>query len=232
MSIEATGQQTERRRRAGRPVNAVLAVGRITQTALRLVRQEGYQGLTMSALAKRLNVAPSALYNHVRSKQELLILIQDHLMSLVDVSSFASKSWEQAIRDWARSYRDVFAHHTPLIPLIAVQPITNSPQTLRIYEAVAEGFRKAGWPEPEIVNAIVALESFIFGSALDVTAPESIFDIGYLEPEAPIMTSAVASRENVYGRYTAAPAFELGLEAIIQGLRWQLSTLSEGSSTI
>ncbi|AJT42170.1 TetR/AcrR family transcriptional regulator [Psychromicrobium lacuslunae] len=232
MASDPAGRQSEVRRKAGRPTKAVLELGRITQTALKLVRQEGYQGLTMSALAKRLNVAPSALYNHVRSKQELLILIQDHLMSLVEVACFDSKPWDEAIQDWARSYRDVFAHHTPLIPLIAVQPITNSPQTLRIYEAVARGFQRAGWPEDEIVNAIVALESFIFGSALDVTAPENIFDVGELQAEAPVISRAVASRETRFGRYTAAPAFELGLAAIIQGLRWQLSTLSEGRSTI
>ncbi|WP_394940337.1 TetR/AcrR family transcriptional regulator [Psychromicrobium sp. YIM B11713] len=219
MADMAAAQQSGGKRRAGRPVKAVLAVERIIQTALNLVRQSGYQGLTMSALAGRLNVAPSALYNHVRSKKELLILVQDHLMSLVDVSSFESKPWDEAIRDWARSYRDVFAHHSPLIPLIAVQPITNSPQTLRIYEAVTKGFNRVGWPEAEIVNAVVALESFIYGSAFDATAPESIFDIGALQPEAPALSSAVAAREAVHGRYSAEPAFELGLESIIQGLQ-------------
>ncbi|NYE95856.1 AcrR family transcriptional regulator [Psychromicrobium silvestre] len=219
MTESAAGLEELPKRRVGRPVKAVLERGRITQAALKLVRQEGYQGLTMSALARRLNVAPSALYNHVRSKQDLLILVQDHLMSLVDVSSFESEPWDVSVRNWAHSYRDVFAHHTPLIPLIAIQPITDSPQTLRIYEAVAAGFRRAAWPEAEVVNAVVALESFIYGSAFDVTAPENIFDCGHLAPQAPSFAEAVSAREKIYGRYSANPAFELGLEAMILGLK-------------
>ena len=40
----------------------------------------------MAALARALNVAPSALYNHVSSKRDVLVLVQDHLTSFVDVS--------------------------------------------------------------------------------------------------------------------------------------------------
>ena len=79
---------------------------------------------------------------------------------------------------WAWSYRDVFAQHTPLIPVIAVLPVTDAPQTLAMYETVSGGFLAAGFPEERIVSAIVALESFIFGSAYDVTAPADIFDAG------------------------------------------------------
>ncbi|MBQ1445118.1 MAG: TetR/AcrR family transcriptional regulator C-terminal domain-containing protein [Renibacterium sp.] len=216
-AIPDPAQQQPAKRRAGRPAKAILAVAPITQAALELIRRDGYKGLTMAALAKRLNVAPSALYNHVRSKQDVLALVQDHLMSFVDVSAFAEAAWPEAVRAWARSYRDVFAQHTPLIPIIAVQPIADSPQTLRSYEAVAGGFRRAGWPESEIVDAIVALESFIYGSAFDVNAPEDIFDGGG-QPAAPGLTGAVQAREARHGRYTADRAFALGLDAIVDGL--------------
>lgn len=207
------------KRRAGRPAKAILAAEPITRAALGLIQSGGYKGLTMAALAQQLDVAPSALYNHVRSKQDVLALVQDHLMSFVDVGAFASRPWHEAVRAWARSYRDVFAQHTPLIPIIAVQPIADSPQTLRIYEAVAQGFRRAGWPEAEIVDAIVALESFIYGSALDVNAPENIFAGGNCDQHATGFSSAVKARETLYGRYSAERAFELGLESMIHGMR-------------
>ena len=53
------------RRRAGRPIGGVLDKARITHAALELVEKKGYDGLTMAALARALNFAPSALYNHV-----------------------------------------------------------------------------------------------------------------------------------------------------------------------
>ncbi|MGO4383716.1 TetR/AcrR family transcriptional regulator [Specibacter sp. RAF43] len=211
------------RRRAGRPPHALLGTAQITKAALRLVTRDGYKALTMSGLAKSLNVAPSALYNHVRSKQDVLLLVEDALMGRVDVSAFAHRPWEEAVRIWAHSYRDAFSSHLPLIPVIALLPVTNAPQTVRMYEAVTAGFLRAGWPGERIIDAIVALESFIYGSAYDVNAPADIFAAGTLAPEAPHFTAAVEHRgrptgAQAAGRNDADAAFELGLDAMVAGL--------------
>lgn len=206
------------RRRAGRPSAAVLDKAGITVAALELIKRNGYDGLTMAALAKRLDVAPSALYNHVSAKRDVLLLVEDHLTSLVDVSDFGTAPWEEAVRSWAWSYRNVFAEHTPLIPVIAVLPVTDAPQTLAMYETVSKGFLDAGFPQERIVSSIVALESFIFGSAYDVTAPEDIFESGSMAESTPHFTAAVRSAaESEEGRRADA-AFTLGLEALISGL--------------
>ncbi|WP_253250271.1 TetR/AcrR family transcriptional regulator [Arthrobacter globiformis] len=215
------GSATDRqgnRRRAGRPVGGVLDKGGITEAALRLIEKKGYDGLTMAALARSLNVAPSALYNHVKSKGDVLLLVEDHLASLVDVSAFGAGPWEDAVRKWAWSYRDVFSRHTPLIPVIAVLPVTDAPQTLAMYETVSAGFRDAGFPEERIVSSIVALESFIFGSAYDVTAPADIFDPGTMAEATPSFTGAVRSLAEQGHERPADVAFALGLEALISGL--------------
>jgi AcrR family transcriptional regulator len=212
------------KRRAGRPPSAVLAPEHITRAALKLIEQDGYKGLTMSALARRLGVAPSALYNHVTSKQDVLLLVEDHLMAGVDVGGFGSEPWDEAVRRWAWSYRNVFARHTPLINVIAVLPVTNAPQTVTMYEAVTGGFLAAGWPQDRIIDAIVALESFIFGSAFDVTAPADIFDSGALSMDTPLFTAAVRSRSAVNGLNSSDSAFRLGLEALLSGLRASLDS--------
>ncbi|MFJ6077367.1 TetR/AcrR family transcriptional regulator [Pseudarthrobacter sp. NPDC092419] len=205
------------KRRAGRPSAAVLDKAGITAAALKLVKRKGYDGLTMAALAKELDVAPSALYNHVAAKRDVLLLVEDHLASLVDVSLFGTAPWSDAVRGWAWSYRNVFAEHTPLIPVIAVLPVTDAPQTLAMYETVTRGFADAGFPEDRIVPSIVALESFIFGSAYDVTAPADIFDPGSMAESTPHFTAAVRSAAHSGGK-SADAAFTLGLEALIDGL--------------
>ena len=219
-----SGNAGTQRRRAGRPSAAVLDKAGITAAALELINRKGYDGLTMAALARELDVAPSALYNHVASKQDVLLLVEDHLMSLVDVSGFGSAAWEAAVRTWAWSYRDVFAAHTPLIPVIAVLPVTDAPQTLAMYETVSKGFADAGFPQEHIIPAIVALESFIFGSAYDVTAPEDIFESGSMAESTPYFTAAVRSsasrRDAPAGQERGRPAdtaFHRGLEALITG---------------
>ncbi len=178
----------------------------------------------MSALARRLRVAPSALYNHTESKQEVLGWVQDHVMTMVDFSAFAKEPWDEAVRQWAWSYREVFARHAPLVPVIAVVPVTDAAETLRMYEEVTRGFLRAGWPEERIVPAIVALESFIYGSALDVAAPGNIFDSGSLANLFPIFTSAVRSvRASAGTEHPADAAFRAGLEFMLAGMREQLA---------
>jgi AcrR family transcriptional regulator len=216
-SGEALPRAAKERRRAGRPSSAVLDKTGITAAALELIGKSGYDGLTMAALARSLNVAPSALYNHVTSKDDVLLLVEDHLAALVDVSAFGREPWEEAVRQWAWSYRDVFSRHTPLIPVIAVLPVTDAPQTLAMYEAVTAGFRNAGFPQERIISAIVALESFIFGSAYDVTAPPDIFDSGSMADATPNFTTAVRSLEEQGHDKPADVAFNLGLEALISG---------------
>lgn len=205
------------RRRAGRPVARVLDQNGITTAALELISAKGYDGLTMAALAKSLGVAPSALYNHVSSKDDVLLLLEDHLAAMVDVSAFGTEPWDVAVRKWAWSYRDVFSKHTPLIPVIAVLPVANAPKTLAMYEAVTAGFRDAGFPQERIISAIVALEAFVFGAAYDVNAPEDIFVAGSLAGQVPNFTAAVDRlAAEGYERPTDV-AFKLGLEALIAG---------------
>ncbi|WP_218713792.1 TetR/AcrR family transcriptional regulator [Arthrobacter sp. BF1] len=194
LALAETAELHQSRRRAGRPPQALLSSARITKAALKLISHDGYKGLTMAALARSLNVAPSALYNHVRSKQDVLLLVEDHLMGRVNVSAFATEPWDAAVASWARSYRDVFAAHLPLIPVIAMLPVTNAPATITMYEAVTNGFLRAGWAPESVIDAVVALESFIYGSAYDVNAPADIFDAGTLAPQAPSFSVAVTRR--------------------------------------
>ncbi|WP_422934539.1 TetR/AcrR family transcriptional regulator [Sinomonas sp. P47F7] len=217
---EATGPPAPRRR--GRPTRPVLSRAKITTAALAIIGKAGYDGLTMAALARELRTAPSALYNHVASKDEVLNWVQDDVNETIDTSSFGREPWDLALTRWAYSYREAFARHSPLIPVIAVLPITGAPHSLAMYERVAEGLRAGGWPEDMVVDAIVAMESFILGSAMDVSAPEWIFDVGDRRDLAPTFAEAVAARRG-RGRPAADDAFALGLNALIAGLRGTLA---------
>lgn len=227
IAVSASGTH----RSAGRPAQKVLSKELITSAALKLIEASGYDALTMSALARRLGVAPSALYNHVKSKHDVLLLLQDHLMNRVDVSGFGTLPWPEAVRNWAWSYRDVFAQHSPLIPVIAVLPVTGAPRTLQMYEELTRGFLDAGWPEPLVVPTIVALESFIFGSAFDVAAPEDIFETGELAGSSPHFTSAVRARQLPADGAPADAAFRLGLDGLISGLDAQRREWADAAST-
>lgn len=211
-------------RRAGRPRKAVLNRERITANALELVSEGGYESLTMQRLAKSLGVSPSALYNHVDSKHVLMQWIQELVMTDIDTTIFDTEPIKEALVHWATSYRDVFARHIPLIPIIAVLPVSDSPRTLGMYERVAEALKDYGLAENEIIPTIVALESFIFGSAMDTAAPHDIFDTTNHKDLTPHFTQAVAAQWKTRIN-TSDDSFQRGLSAMIAGL------LSTGSAS-
>ncbi|PRA04684.1 TetR family transcriptional regulator [Arthrobacter sp. MYb229] len=208
---------TEGARRAGRPRTAILNRDRITEHALGLVSQDGYDALTMQQLARSLGVSPSALYNHVDSKQDLLQWIQELVMAEVDTSAFEKLEIHEALIHWATSYRGIFAKHIPLIPIIAVLPVADSPRTLGMYEHVAKALKNYGLAESEIVPTIVALESFIFGSAMDTAAPHDIFDTSNRQDATPNFTQAVAAQRET-GINTSDDSFRRGIRALVLGL--------------
>ena len=204
-------------RRAGRPRKAVLNKERITEHALDLVSSDGYEALTMSRLAKSLGVAASALYNHVSSKHDLLQWIQELVMAQIDTTVFDNADIDAALIHWATDYRNVFARHIPLIPVIAVLPVSDSPRTLNMYERVAEALRDYGLDDAAIIPTIVALESFIFGSAMDTAAPHDIFESKDHKDATPNFTQAVADQRATRIN-TSDDSFQRGLSAMVTGL--------------
>lgn len=231
-----TQEPTARRR--GRPRTPVLTKRKITDAAVALIASGGYRCLTMASLAAQLGVSASALYNHVGSKREIMILLQDRVNQDIDRSAFETEPWDVALERWARSYREVYARNIPLIPVMSVMPVADSPHTLRMYETVAAALVRAGWPESSAVNTIVAVESLVFGSAYDAVAPADIFDPGELSELAPVFTDAVAHREVTAGAHPgrddapgagapspAETAFDVALRAMLDGLRLRLAAL-------
>jgi AcrR family transcriptional regulator len=208
----------------------VLDRGRIADAALALVTEEGQARLTMKRLADRLGVAVSALYNHIANKADLLLLVEDAVMSRVDASALGDlvqaadprAGLPGALRSWGRSYRDVFAAYPELVPLIATMPVSGAPATRRMYETVSAGLVAAGVSRSQVVAVIVAFESFLYGSAMDANAPTEIFSSAPEESDAPTFQSVVQA---FTARVSDAPSgaanpyaddpFEWGLEALV-----------------
>lgn len=138
-------------------------------------------------------------------------------MADIDTSVFDEADIKEALLQWATSYRNVFARHIPLIPVIAVLPVSDSPRTLGMYERVAEALSDYGMAESEVVPTIVALESFIFGSAMDTAAPHDIFDTRNHQDLTPHFTQAVAAQRRSKLN-TSDDSFQHGLSALVTGL--------------
>lgn len=185
-------------RRAGRPTEPLLNRQKIAAMALEIITTEGAGNLTMKRLADRLDVSVSALYNHIKNKAELVLFVQDAVMAQVDTTAMEelahsgnASDLREALRSWSISSREVFSRYSELVPLIATMPVSGAPATRRVYEAVSAGLLAAGVPKDQVIRTIIAFESFVFGSAMDVNAPASIFGSAPAEEDAPVFQDAV-----------------------------------------
>ena len=212
-----------RARSAGRPKNAVLSRERILDTAFALAEDRGAD-FTLAALARRLGVQPSALHHYFPGRRALIAGMRGMLALRVGDHGFEHRPWHEAIISWARAYRETSGLHPGLIAALATLPIDGEPESIIDYERVAAALARDGYPEHRIVPAIVAIESFVVGSALDAVTPDD-----NLRPHGPdaaanaptLEPAERAAREHAAraGVGVAEATFEYGLAALVAGLR-------------
>ena len=222
------------RRSKGRPNKTLLSRQIIANGALKIIEEVGYEKLTMARIAREIEVAPSALYNHVANKRDLLILVEDEVMAKVDTTLLdAALRGEvepvEGLYRWAESYREVFARHTPLVEVIAGMPISGAPRAVEMYEKVAAVFGAAGVEDSMVLPRIIMLESFIYGSAFDVHAPADIFEVpeGYEVAIPALRRARAAWADSVSSEDTEVSApnpfaedpFRIGLQALLGDLK-------------
>ncbi|HVB70437.1 MAG TPA: TetR/AcrR family transcriptional regulator [Acidimicrobiales bacterium] len=85
---------------------------RIREEAYRLLVERGVAGLSMRALAERLNIKASSLYKHVRDKDEILLDLQARGLEALAAAVTAAGAWPSAAvyayRDWALENRHLY----------------------------------------------------------------------------------------------------------------------------
>lgn len=214
-------------RGAGRPHSSLLTPAKITQAAQKLLAQDG--NFTMSKLAQTLGVAPSSLYNHVASRDQVLAAISDQVVQNIDVGPLREASklakegqlspmkkrnlWVEATEHWALSYRQAFSLAPSIVNILALTPIRQAPATLRMYEDVTAAFTAFGFSPRQALLTIEALEAFLLGAATDLQAPADIFNPGSYAAEAPTLQAGYES----LGDSPQDDAFLLGLSALLTG---------------
>ena len=151
----------------GRPATrsrTPLSRERVLGTALALADAGGIESLTMRKLGEAVGVEAMSLYNHVPSKGDLLDGLIDLVFSEIELPSGAD-GWKAAMRQRAISARAVLSRHRWAIGLMESRT-SPGPATLRHHDAVIGCLRQAGFPVELAAHAYSALDSYIYGFAL------------------------------------------------------------------
>lgn len=203
-------------RRVGRPRKAVLDRAKIGRAALDLVDESG--DFNLPELARRLGVTTSSLYHHVDGRSGVIELLREQVSAHMDVTTLEQQPWDTAIPAFFRSYRAVFAAHPRVVPLLTTTTI-RSPQVLAAYDRMVVLLEEIGFPVDRAMEVLTAVESFVIGSALDLAAPDVMWEIPD-GVEAPRLAAALAEQRDAVHR--AEVAFECGLRMMLAGVAAEL----------
>ncbi|MFE3764010.1 TetR/AcrR family transcriptional regulator [Streptomyces sp. NPDC059104] len=196
-----------------RPRTPLLDRERIAAAALQLVAEQGE--FSVPQVARTLGVQTASLYHHVDGRAGVVELIRERVCAAIDDAALEVEPWDRALERWARSYRAAFAAYPRAIPLLMTTPV-RAPKVLAQYERAVALLRAAGFPEERVMPLLTGLENLILGSALDLAAPEAMW-----EPSArtPLLASALAAG----GPHRADTAFDLALAAFLTYARTLLA---------
>ncbi|MCG7207677.1 MULTISPECIES: TetR/AcrR family transcriptional regulator [Streptomyces] len=210
-----------------RPRKPLLSTDRIVRAARELVDTEGLAALSTRRLAAELGVSGPSLYNHFRTKDEILEAVADSVSAQVDLSMFENlgqddgRDWRTALHDWAVSYRAALRDHPNIVPVLARGP-GRRPAGLRLADAVYGAMVDAGWPAAQATSIGALMRYFIMGSALGSFAGGFVDDASAYDPaDYPHLGQAhllADQQEKIDER-----AFETGLRALLDGLGQQFA---------
>ena len=195
----------------GRPRTPLLDRERITTTALQLIDETG--DFSVPGIARRLGVQTGSVYHHVDGRDGIVELLRERVAEAIDTATLGLCPWDTAVEAWARSYRAAFAAHPRVIPLLMTSPV-RAPRVLEQYERAVSVLLEAGFGRAGIMPLIIALENLVLGSALDLAAPETMWELTDSTP-TPRLAEALAA----VGAGRADRAFEVGLTAFMNHAR-------------
>ncbi|MFE0426934.1 TetR/AcrR family transcriptional regulator [Streptomyces sp. NPDC058953] len=212
-----------------RPRKPLLSRDRIVAAAGALVDAEGLEAVSTRRLAAELGVSGPSLYNHFRTKDEILEAVADAVSAQVDLSMFDpgdTRDWRTALYDWGLSYRAALRAHPHIVPVLARGP-GRRPAGLRVADAVFGAMVRAGWPPAQATRIGALMRYFVTGSALGSFARGFVDDVtAYDTADYPHLGRAHLLAE--HQERVDEGAFETGLRAIVDGLSTQYAALADG----
>lgn len=197
-----------------RPRTPLLSTERIADAAMELVDESAPFGV--NAIARRLGVTPSSLYNHVAGRDEIVELMRGRLVQRYTTGPLDG-TWDEVVERMLRAQRRMYAEHPFLIPLIVGKTITD-PSAIASYDRLASALAHAGFPDDDVLEVIGIIDAFSIGFGLDLASPDDVW-----RPETPTETLGRLVAEGARGTARSDRAFEGGLQLLLDGLRLRLA---------
>jgi AcrR family transcriptional regulator len=203
----------------------------IVAAAVELADQSGLRETSMRAVARALGVGTMSLYRYVPSKDALVDLMFDSVLSRQPKAADLPGDWRAKLEAVARIDLALYLRHPWVLEVSSSRPPLG-PGTLDTYESVLRAVVDSGLPQRELNAAVTALSAYVRGAAqTELTRMRTVRDSGltdeqwwsdrgqfwerWFDPERyPTITAIYAS-----GAYDDPPdEFEFGLQRLLDGI--------------
>ncbi|MCX4482984.1 TetR/AcrR family transcriptional regulator [Streptomyces anulatus] len=165
---------TPRRRPATRKGRPVLTREIIAAKALEMAGAQGFQALTMRALAAELDVTVRALYNYVEDRGEVVSLAVDLMLTSWTPPPLDPATWETSVAGYAGSLRALY-RRWPRALLVSLDedtpPASVHPNRLLNLDRFLRLLRDVGLDLPAALAAHRHLSLLVLSFALVVDGP-------------------------------------------------------------
>jgi TetR/AcrR family transcriptional regulator, tetracycline repressor protein len=164
--------------RAGLTRQAVLAQARAA------LAEDGVDGLSMRRLARRLGVAPNALYSHVANRDDLIDALLDDTLNEVQAPDPQRSDWREGVETIMRRTYEVLLAHPDLVPLYVARRGARGPTAVALGEVMLQLLARGGIEGDQATEAMRTLIVHTIGFAAFATGDALPAGQSTLTPEA------------------------------------------------
>ena len=188
---------------------------KIAAAALAIADKEGFEAVSMRRVAQQLGVGTMSLYYYVKTKDDLVSVMDDALMGEALLSSLP-KDWRLAMMEIAKRTHAVFIRHPwALVAMASTPPGLNA---MRHMEQCLEALAETPMTEKQKITLLATVDDFIFGNALREAAKDVTIDFEFAS--AQLATGAFPRLAQAFGRGrvdASEDRFERGLWLLLEG---------------
>ncbi|MBM4555950.1 TetR family transcriptional regulator [Rhodococcus hoagii] len=221
---------------------AKVSTGQAVEAAVAIADAEGLEAVTVRRLAADLGISAMALYTHVGSRDDLLVLMVDAVHGTRPRAAYTSDEWRERVRQVAETEMTLCTQHWWLLD-VTDERTSFGPGTIAKYDHELHAFDGTGITDLERDAALTFVTDFVRASArarrpdpraadmaeLWATAGERL--AGYLGDDFPLAQRVgEAAGQAMNSAYSPEFAWEFGLARVLDALESLVHAARDGSS--
>jgi len=133
-----------------------LSVEQIVATGIEFGDRDGFEAISLQKIAAHLGVSTNAMYRYVRSKDELIVLVNDRAIGL---PPSLPAGWRAAASAWVQAEVELYAVRPWLLEVpIRGAPVT--PNVLRWMEVMLQALAETGLSQHDNLGCLMLLDGY------------------------------------------------------------------------